>query len=170
MTREVVRRLRRGWSVDAFHLLPGTHRTRRRGRGLLQERRPRDAAVVVRRDLVQSSWANAGAVEPWPPFELMVGELLDLIRRRDRLPWMDWEGLIRIAVVAASACRFHHRIGCPMWACQIHHPANGKRLQVICLSIRSETESWVIPKPHYLFIWRKGGWSLNDIPHNKLIV
>lgn len=151
MSREVVRRLRRGWSVDAFHLLPGMHPTRRRGRGLLLERCPRDAAVV-RRDLLQSSWANAGAVEPWLPFELTVGELLDLTRRTDRLPWRDWEGLSHIAVVAASACRFHHRIGCPMWACQIHHPANGKRLHVIEFTIRSETESLVIPKPHSFFL------------------
>lgn len=85
MSREVVRHLRRGWSVDAFHFLPGTHRTQRRGRGLLQERCPRDVAVVVRKDLLQSSWANARAVEPWLPFELTVGELLDLTRRTDRL-------------------------------------------------------------------------------------
>jgi hypothetical protein len=39
-----------------------------------------------------------------------------------------------------------------MWACQIHHPANGKRLHVIEFTIRSETESLVIPKPHSFFL------------------
>lgn len=77
--------LRRGWPVGAFHSPPGTRRTPRQGRGLLQEPCPRAAAVVaVRKDLLQSS--RAGAAEPWQPFELTVGKLLGSTLQTDRLP------------------------------------------------------------------------------------
>jgi hypothetical protein len=55
--------LRTGWPVGAFHSLPGTRRTRRRGRGLPRELcRCAAAVVAVRKDLLQSS--EAGAAEP----------------------------------------------------------------------------------------------------------
>ena len=136
MSREAVP-LRRGWPVGASHLLPGTHRTRHRERGLLREPCRRAAAVVaIQKDLLQSS--GAGAAETWRPFELTAGQLLDSTLRTDRLPWKGWEGLSHIAAVAASACRIPHRIGCPMWACQIHRPANANKIPHCSTSVRSQ--------------------------------
>lgn len=79
--------LRRGWPVGAFHSLLETRQTQSQGRGWLLEPCSRDAAVAgVQRDLLRSSRAIAGAADPWQPFELTVGELLDSTLRTDRLP------------------------------------------------------------------------------------